>query len=248
MSSVCRKQRKINFGKLLVKMLAIKAEMPLWGMEIKMDANLYAVTKQRMARTAAALEKANFTPYCVDTAQQALALIETLVPAGAVVACGGSMSLEQAGVMQLLRSGKYRLMDRARKDITPEEIGALYRDVFSADCYFSSVNALTEDGALVNMDGNSNRVAALAFGPKEVILLVGANKIVDSLAAAERRIAEVAAPANAKRLSCKTPCAETGVCVHCHSPACICCTMTVMRHSRTAGRVKVILVAESLGY
>lgn len=103
------------------------------GMEIKMDANLYAVTKQRMARTAAALEKANFTPYCVDTAQQALALIETLVPAEAVVACGGSMSLEQAGVMQLLRSGKYRLMDRARKDITPRKsalcIGMFFRQI-----------------------------------------------------------------------------------------------------------------------
>ncbi|MEG2500306.1 MAG: lactate utilization protein [Oscillospiraceae bacterium] len=213
-----------------------------------MDKNLFNLDKKRIERTAAALEKAGFTTYCTDTAKDALSLIESLVPQNAICACGGSMSLSQAGVTALLQSGKYQYLDRAREGITAEEIGKVYRDTFSADYYFSSANAVTENGEIVNMDGNANRVAAITFGPSNVILLVGANKIVKNQDDAIRRIKEVAAPANAMRLGCKTPCAVTGKCEDCHSPSCICCTMTVQRNSRPQGRIKVILVAESLGY
>ncbi|MEG1126679.1 MAG: lactate utilization protein [Oscillospiraceae bacterium] len=213
-----------------------------------MDKNLFNLDKKRIERTAAALEKAGFITYCADTAKDALSLIESIVPQNAVCACGGSMSLSQAGVTALLQSGKYQYLDRAREGITAEEIGKVYRDTFSADYYFSSANAVTENGEIVNMDGNANRVAAITFGPSNVILLVGANKIVKNQDDAIRRIKEVAAPANAMRLGCKTPCAVTGKCEDCHSPSCICCTMTVQRNSRPQGRIKVILVAESLGY
>lgn len=199
----------------------------------------------RMERAAEALRRNNMAAYCVNSAADVVPLIKTLVPGGALVSAGGSMSLAECGVMDLLRSGCYRFLDRAAPDADVERI---YRETFFADCYFASANAVTEEGEIFNVDGNANRVAAISFGPKSVILVVGYNKIVRDVAAAEARVREFVAPANARRLSCQTPCAATGQCRDCHSKARICCTYVLHRYQREAERIKVILVGEPLGY
>lgn len=213
-----------------------------------MNESLAYVIEQRMERTAAALRKNNMDAYCVKKAEDVVPLVKTLVADGATVGAGGSMTLAECGVMDLLRSGAYHFLDREAPGLTPDDVGKIYRQVFSADCYFASANAVTEAGEILNVDGNANRVAAITFGPASVILVVGYNKIVKDLAAADARIKAVAAPANAKRLSCKTPCDVTGQCEDCHSPARICCTYVLHRQQRVPGRIKVILVGESLGY
>lgn len=213
-----------------------------------MNEALACTIRQRMERTAAALRKNNMEAYCLQSAAEVVPFVKTLLHSGDVVAAGGSMTLTETGVMDLLACGEYQYLNRMAPGLSAEDIGKIYRDCFSADCYFSSSNAITEDGALYNVDGNANRVAAMTFGPKKVIVVAGYNKIVRDITEAEHRVKEIAAPANAKRLSCKTPCAETGQCLNCHSPARICCTTVIHRQQRIAGRIHVILVAENLGY
>lgn len=210
-----------------------------------MNEALRDTIRLRMERTAAALRKNNMAAYCVDTAAGVVPLVRQLVPEGAVVGAGGSMTLAECGVMDLLGSGAYRFLDRSAPGADVERI---YREIFSADCYFASANAVTEAGEILNVDGNANRVAAITFGPKSVILVVGYNKIVKDVPAAEERVRAVAAPANAKRLSCKTPCAVTGQCEDCQSPGRICCTYVLHRYQRVPERIKVVLVGEPLGY
>lgn len=211
-----------------------------------MDAVLKEIAEKRIRRTMKALEANNMEAYYLPTAAEVAPFVRGLLAPGAQVAAGGSMTLAQTGVMDLLASGEYDFLDRT--GLAGEELGRLYRRIFSADCYFSSCNAVTETGELYNVDGNANRVAALTFGPASVVCVVGYNKIVPDLAAAEARVKAVAAPANAARLGCKTPCAVTGKCEGCQSPARICCTTVVHAYQRIPGRIKVILVGEELGY
>ncbi len=202
-----------------------------------------------------ALNRNRIEAHTVETADQVVPLIKELLPRDSVVSCGGSMSLQDAGVMDLLRSGYYRFLDRARPGITPEEVQQVYRDTFAADAYFCSANALTEQGELVNVDGNCNRIAAIAFGPEKVFMVVGINKIVPDVEAGLKRIKTVAAPKNTQRLSCNTYCREKGICVEpesgfggCHSEGRICCNYLVSGPQRKPGRMVVILVNEPLGY
>lgn len=213
-----------------------------------MDESTRATQRKRLERTALALEKANMQAFIAPDAQKVCEIIKELLPKGASVTVGGSMTLFEAGVIDLLKSGDYDYADRYREGIEPHEIAKIYRDAFSAEFYIASTNALTENGELVNVDGNSNRVAAIGFGPKNVIVVCGANKIVKDINEAVSRIKAIAAPSNVNRLDCKTPCAQTGKCENCHSPNCICCTWTVHRHSRIKNRIKVVLVEQSLGY
>ena len=208
----------------------------------------------RLDKTVAAL-KANRMDACwVKTKEEALEKVRALIPEGAVTACGGSMTLAECGIMDELRSGKYQFLDRAA--VQPEEIGALYRKMFSADVFLMSSNAVTETGELYNVDGNGNRVAALIFGPESVIVVAGANKLVPDIPAAVRRVKTMAAPPNTVRLHQETPCAKCGVCAGikgdlaagCKSPQRICCSYVVSGFQRIPNRVKVILVAENLGY
>ncbi len=202
------------------------------------------------------LRKNRMDAYFVESRAEVVPLVKTLICEGDTVGLGGSMSLKETGVADLLRSGDYRFLDRAREGITPEEVQKIYRDTFSADAFFCSANAITEQGELVNVDGNCNRIAAISFGPKSVIVVAGINKIVPDLDAAIRRIKTIAAPMNTQRLSCDTYCRENGVCMGleggmtsgCASPARICCTYMVCAHQRVPNRIKVILVNESLGY
>lgn len=175
---------------------------------------------------------------------------------GNTVAVGGSMTLEETGVMDLLRSGRYTFLDRYAPGLSRSDIERIFRESFFADAYLSSSNAVTLDGELYNVDGNANRVAALCYGPKSVILVVGCNKIVRNIDEAVHRVKACAAPANAVRLRCDTYCSNAGVCMGinggqadgCRTDARICCTYTVHARQREKGRIKVILVGEELGY
>ena len=204
------------------------------------------VRRKLIERTAKKLEENQMTAYYAPTLEDARKLVQELLPKGCTVACGGSMTLSEAGIMDLLRSGDYEFYDR--EAVPQEEIDLVLRKAFFVDCYLTSCNAVTEQGELYNVDGNANRVAAMTYGPKSVICVVGYNKIVPDLEAAVARVEQVAAPANAVRLHRKTPCTVTGRCEDCHSPDRICCTTVIHRQQRVPGRIKVILVGEELGY
>lgn len=183
--------------------------------------------------------------YIVETKEDVVPLLKTLLPQNCVVSNGGSMSLAQCGAMQLLRSGAYQFLDRDAEGVDTDK---LFRQVFNADAYFSSANAITEEGEVYLVDACANRVSAVAYGPSSVILVVGHNKIVSTLADAKDRLQKLAAPANAARLHKKTPCATTGICSQCSSPDRICRIEMVLQRQSEEGRIKVILVNEALGY
>lgn len=201
------------------------------------------------------LEKNNMAAYYTKTKQETVELVRSLLKEGETISCGGSVSLSESGVFALMQSGNYNFLDRSRAT-SPEEIEEIYRRTFYADTFLGSVNALTEEGELINVDGRCNRIAAIAFGPKSVILVVGRNKIVPSLVDGYKRVKTVAAPLNAKRLGCNTPCAKTGVCITpdaditkgCMSEDRICAVCTVSSRQREKNRIKVIICEESLGY
>ena len=192
----------------------------------------------------------------VPTKEEVVPLVRSLIPAGCVVATGGSASLIESGVMDLLRCGDYDFRDRTDTSRTPEEREAATRAGATADVYLCSSNAVTLAGELYNVDGNCNRITAIAYGPKKVILVVGINKIVPDIEAAIRRVKTVAAPLNTKRLGCNTYCHETGVCMGldgkmtdgCSGPGRICCNYLVSAQQRHQDRIHVILVGEPLGF
>lgn len=188
--------------------------------------------------------------------EEVVPFVKTLLTDGCTIGTGGSRTLDETGVTELLRNGNYVFYDRNNPTLSAEEKAAMTEKSASADFYFSSSNAVTEQGVLYNVDGFSNRVAAIANGPKHVIMVVGINKIVPDLDAAVRRVKTIAAPLNTKRLNCDTYCRQTGVCMGvdggmtdgCHSPARICCSYLVSAQQRVENRIHVILVGESLGF
>ena len=193
------------------------------------------------------MEKRGFEAhYCPDS-ETAVKTALSLMAEGSTVTWGGSMTLNETGLLKALSPDKYQLIDRD-KALTPEAKKECYRQAFSADYYLMSTNAITKDGELVNVDGNGNRVAALAYGPDHIIMMVGMNKVEPNLQAAIDRVHQKAAPANAIRLGLNTPCAQTGSCADCLSPDCICAHTIITRYNRIKGRIKVILIGESLGY
>ncbi len=215
-----------------------------------MDKNKYDVIRLKMERTAEALRHNNIYCECVENCEEAIDVITSLINEGDTVAVGGSMTLFEAGVINLLRNGCYNFLDRYVDGLTRKEIEEIYEKAFSADVYFSSSNAITEKGELYNVDGNGNRVAAMIYGPKSVIIVAGYNKIVRDIEEAERRVKEIAAPANAVRLNTGTPCTQTGRCINCKNAGRICATSVTIGMQRPLykDRIKVILVGEELGY
>ena len=157
------------------------------------------------------------------------------------------MTLEETGMMDALRSADIQFLDRAVCK-TPEDSRKMFHDALMADFYFMSTNAMTIDGELVNIDGNGNRVAALIYGPENVIILAGMNKVAKDVAEAVDRVHLTATPMNCVRLNKQTPCAVTGVCADCLSPDCICNQVVITRRSGIQGRIKVILIGEEFGY
>lgn len=213
-----------------------------------MDSNIKWVNEEKILRTIASLEKNNMNGYIVSNKEELIGQIISLTNEGEKVSCGGSMSLAETGVMDLLRSGRYDFLDRAKEGLSVEDIDRIYRECFFADTYFSSSNAITEDGELYNVDGNGNRVAALLFGPKKVIIVAGVNKIVKNLDEAIKRNREIAAPANAKRLNKSTPCTKIGYCMDCKSPEKICREYTVIKSQKDKNRIHVIFLNDNIGY
>lgn len=203
------------------------------------------------------LEKNGIKPYFVETKQEVVPLVKTLISKGESVSNGGSQSLKETGVMDLLNCGDYDFIDRT--GLQGEELRQAYVRAFGCDTFFCSSNAVTENGELYNVDGNSNRVACIVYGPKQVIMVVGKNKIVKDINEAINRVKTVAAPANTIRLSCATPCQKTGKCISltdegsqicdgCGSEQRICCNYVVSARQRHKDRIKVIIVNENLGY
>ena len=190
------------------------------------------------------LESRNMTGYYAATKEEALRKALELIPKGSSIAMGGAMSAHEIGLVEALKSGDYDFLDR---DQAEDKRAAMLKS-YDADVFLSSANAMTDDGVLVNIDGNSNRVSMIAQGPKKVVFIVSMNKVCNDIDAAMKRARNVAAPINAQRFGLNTPCAKTGACMNCKSPDTICCQFLITRYSRHEGRIHVILVGENLGF
>lgn len=213
-----------------------------------MDSNLQKIIDLRVEKTIKALEKNCMKGYYVKSESELMTLIDNLIENDTLITAGGSMTLNETGVIRHLHE-KYDGIFADRADCkNQDEIEDVYRKAFSSDTFFASTNAVTENGELYNIDGNGNRVSAMIFGPKQVILVVGTNKIVADLNEAKTRLAKIACPANTVRLNCDTPCKIAGECQNCHSPARICCSYVTLAQQRKKDRIKVIFVDGSYGY
>ena len=186
----------------------------------------------------------NMSGYYAKDKEEALKLALELIDEGSSVTMGGCMSAHEIGLVEALKKGNYSFIDRDEYEDKRKAMLMAY----DADVYLASANAMTEDGVLVNIDGNSNRVSAIAQGPKKVVFIVGMNKVCSDLDAAMKRARNVAAPINAQRFGLNTPCSKLGTCMDCKSPDTICCQFLITRYSRHEGRIHVILVGEDLGF
>ena len=187
-------------------------------------------------------------PFYAESREELHRIVRELVKNDKLITAGGSMSLKESGVTDLLLSEYKGIYVDRSEGKTPDEVEDILRKAFVSDTFFASTNALTEDGALYNVDGKGNRVSAMIYGPKQVVLVVGVNKIVKDMDEAVRRVELIAAPKNTVRLNCATPCAKTGECAHCRSDSRICCSYVRLEQQRVKDRIKVIIVNEELGY
>ena len=196
------------------------------------------------AKVIKGLESRNMTGYYAETKEEALKIALSLIPEGCSVTMGGAMSAHEIGLPQALAAGNYNFIDRDKI----EDKRAAMLAAYDADYFLASANAMTEDGILVNIDGNANRVSAIAQGPKNVLFIIGMNKICIDVDSALKRARNVAAPINAQRFGLNTHCTKTGSCMNCKSPDTICCQFLITRYSKHPGRIKVILVNDFLGF
>ena len=190
------------------------------------------------------LEARNMSGYYAKDREEACRIALSLIPEGSTVTMGGGMSVHEIGLTQALKEGNYSFIDR---DEIADKRAAMLA-AYDADWFLSSTNAMTDDGVLINIDGNANRVSAIAQGPKKVLFIVGMNKICSDVDAAMKRARNVAAPINTQRFGLSTPCTKTGACMNCKSPDTICCQILITRYSRHKDRIHLILVNDSLGF
>lgn len=214
-----------------------------------MDNSPFKLRSQKIGRkTVEALEKRNFEAYYCDDCEEALQKVISLIPDQDIISFGGSKTLEEIGLLDLLRRGGYKLIDRDTAKNSEERLD-LMRRALLCDTYITGTNAVSEDGQLVNIDGNGNRVAAMTFGPKNVLVVVGVNKIVKTLEDAYSRARNIAAPINVQRFDkTKTPCYVNGACQDCTGDECICAYIINTRVCRPPKKIKVIIVGENLGF
>lgn len=184
--------------------------------------------------------------YCPDRISALQKAID-LIPKGASIGWGGSITLEETGVMDFIKNGDYKIINRDLAT-TPDEQRKIYGEICCSDFFLMSTNAITLDGELINIDGRGNRVAFLCYGPQNVLILAGMNKVVSNIEEGLNRGRNIAAPPNAIRINRKTPCAITGKCEDCYSPDCMCGQFVITRRSGVPNRIKVILIGEELGY
>lgn len=208
-----------------------------------MDENMKKRNERLAQMVIKGLQSRNMTGYYAEDREAALKQALKLIEENSTISMGGCMSAHEIGLVQALQEGNYQYLDRSKME--PRE-GLLA--AYDSDVFLSSANAMTSDGILVNIDGNSNRVSCIAQGPKKVIFIVGMNKVCADLDSAMKRARNVAAPTNAQRFDVKTPCKETGKCFDCKSPDTICCQFLITRYSRHTGRIHVILVNDNLGF
>lgn len=226
-----------------------------------MDIYTDRVRELQIARTIENLKKNNMEAAFIPTAQDVLPMLRYIIEEDATVALGGSATLSETGAVKMLRNGPYNLIDRYESNLTPDQVKERFRAAFSADLFLTSVNAVTERGELYCVDGTSNRVAPMLYGPDKVVVVVGIQKIVATLKDAVNRVKQFAAPANAMRLGIDTPCVKDGVCVApsidpddlmaipvglCDNT--ICCNMVTFGRQSVKGRISVYIVGEELGY
>lgn len=190
------------------------------------------------------LKSRNMNGYYAKDKDEALKLALELIPEGSTVNMGGAMSVHDIGLSKALKEGNYEFIERGKYE--DKRQAALL--AYDADVFLASANAMTEDGVLINIDANSNRISAIAHGPRKVVLIVGMNKVCSDVDGALKRARNVAAPINAQRFGITTPCTETGSCMNCKSPDTICCNFLITRFSREKGRINVILVNDNLGF
>lgn len=192
------------------------------------------------------LQSRHFEAYYCATKEDAVKKALELIPEGASIGWGGTLTCTQLGLMDALHAGNYRCMDRDMCE-TSEEREKLQREMFFADWFITGANGLSLDGQMVNIDGTGNRVAPIVYGPQNVLVVAGMNKVEDSLQDAVRRARTIAAPMNKQRFPNQTPCDMTGACADCKAEGCICNQILITRHCRPAGRIKFILIGEDLG-
>lgn len=209
-----------------------------------MDPNVVKRNDLLAQKVIKGLKSRNMTGYYVQTKEEALKLALSLIPEGSTVTMGGGMSVIEIGLVDALKNGNYNYIDRE----AAEDRRAAMLQAYDADFFLASSNAITDDGVLVNIDGNANRVSAIAYGPKKVLMIVGMNKVCSDVDSAMKRARNVAAPINNQRFNGNNPCTKTGACANCKSPDTICCQFLVTRYSRHQDRIHVILVNEPLGF
>ena len=194
------------------------------------------------------LNKKHFKTCYVETLEEAKTKLISMIKEGSSVAIGGSTTLSDMGMVDVLRKGNYKFFDRYQDLPFDPDIVEIERQSLLADYLITGTNAITKNGELVNTDCTGNRVAAMIFGPKNVIIVAGVNKIVDNIDAAFKRIREIA-PMNSKRIGHETPCAQTGFCENCDCKKRICNYTTIIHNGiKFEGRIKIIIVADELGY
>jgi len=193
------------------------------------------------------LKKRNFEGYFCKSRSEALELALSFIPDGASVCHGDSESIKEIGLLDAVKNGNYEYLDRSLAK-TPQEKREIVAQGILSHTFLMGTNALTMSGEFVNVDSKSNRVALFCYGPEQVIVIAGMNKIVENIDAGIYRAQNIAAPVNAIRQNLKTPCYDTGHCDHCHVEDCMCSNTVITRHSNSPGRIKIILVGESIGY
>ncbi|MCR5287690.1 MAG: lactate utilization protein [Saccharofermentans sp.] len=209
-----------------------------------MNENIFTRNEKLAQKVIKGLSSRNMTGYYASSAEEAKKIALDLIPEGSTVTMGGGMSVHEIGLVDALKNGNYDFLDRDQA----EDKRAAMLAAYDADFFLSSCNAITEDGVLINIDGNANRVSAICQGPKKVLFIVGMNKVCSDVDGAMKRARNVAAPINAQRFGLDTPCSKTGSCMNCKSPDTICCQFLVTRFSRHADRIHVILVNDTLGF
>ncbi len=210
-----------------------------------MDQNTGIIQEKRIIRTIEALCKNNYDAHYIKDKDELFKKLDELMPEGASCSVGGSMTLFETGVIDYIKSGKFTYYDRYAPNA---DIPKVFHDALCSDVYLMSSNAITENGELYNIDGTGNRVAALVYGPKKVVVIAGENKIVKDIDAAKKRKASIASPANAVRLNKDTPCGKIGYCTDCSHPSRFCCHELVSYYQQIKNRITVLILPESYGY
>lgn len=213
-----------------------------------MEKNVLWYIEKQVERTIKSLRSRNMEGHYINSREELFQKLKELIPEESTVGIGDSMTLFETGVIDFLRSGEFNFLDKYEDSLTSDEKREIYVKNFSSDTFICSTNAITEDGELYNIDGNGSRVAPMIYGPKQVIIVAGINKIVRNIEEAESRVRQYAAPIDAKRLNKDTPCTKLGYCVDCKSPNRICNDFVVIRGQFTKGRIKVLIIGERLGY